>query len=191
MSRNWLAPSPSRSGGCVRFLYQDSRVLRVRKSTVQVAQGSQTTSLALICALAPSFFLSITPVIHQFSSTKLTHKQQRPQEQLPMVLIPIRPKERKLLIHVDTGDSTIGPRGLPLVHGNQDAITMLHATVSFESSHDCKAKAIEIMFKAAVRTGFFCTSITTSRRHRKKRLCQVETHHLPLLICSPRGGKKN
>ncbi|CAO3573248.1 unnamed protein product [Mortierella alpina] len=81
-----------------------------------------------------------------------------------MVLIPIGPKERKLLIHVDTGDSTIGPRGLPLVYGNQDAITMLHATVSFESSHDCKAKAIEIMFKAAVRTGFFSKD-EASRKH--------------------------
>ncbi|KAF9988898.1 hypothetical protein BGZ75_008306 [Mortierella antarctica] len=72
-----------------------------------------------------------------------------------MVLISIGPKERKLVIHLDTGNSTIGPRELPLVYGNQDAITMLHATVSFESGHDCKAKAIEIMFKAAVKTGYF------------------------------------
>ncbi|KAF9950157.1 hypothetical protein BGZ70_001484 [Mortierella alpina] len=81
-----------------------------------------------------------------------------------MVLIPIGPKDRKLLIHVDTGNSTIGPRELPLVYGHQDAITMLHATVSFESSHDCKAKAIEIMFKAAVRTGFFSKD-EASRKH--------------------------
>ncbi|KAF9272238.1 hypothetical protein BGZ68_002585, partial [Mortierella alpina] len=72
-------------------------------------------------------------------------------------------KERKLVIHVDTG-STIGPRDLPLVYGSQDAITMLHATVSFESSHDCKAKAVEIMFKAAIKTGFFSKD-EASRKH--------------------------
>ncbi|KAF9959139.1 hypothetical protein BGZ72_010268 [Mortierella alpina] len=81
-----------------------------------------------------------------------------------MVLISTGSKERKLIIHVDTGTGTIGPRELPLVYGNQDAITLLHATVSFESNHDCKAKAIEIMFKAAVKTGFFSKD-EASRKH--------------------------
>ncbi|KAG0365039.1 hypothetical protein BGZ54_006927 [Gamsiella multidivaricata] len=64
------------------------------------------------------------------------------------------PKVRDLTIHVDTG-SAIGPKGLPLVYGHQDTHTILHVTVKFESSHDCKAKAVEIFFRAAVKTFYF------------------------------------
>ncbi|KAG0202646.1 hypothetical protein BGX28_004906 [Mortierella sp. GBA30] len=70
------------------------------------------------------------------------------------MLMSSEPKVRRLLIHVDTG-LTIGPRTLPLIYGNHDAPTLLHAAVTFESSHDCRAKAIEILFKAAVKTMYF------------------------------------
>ncbi|KAF9357765.1 hypothetical protein BGX26_003116 [Mortierella sp. AD094] len=64
------------------------------------------------------------------------------------------PKVRNLTIHIDTGN-TIGPKGLPLVYGNPDALTLLQSTVIFESSQDCKAKAVEISFKAVVKTVYF------------------------------------
>ncbi|KAF9958389.1 hypothetical protein BGZ65_001493 [Modicella reniformis] len=73
------------------------------------------------------------------------------------------PKVRNLVIHVDTG-STIGTKELPLVYGHPDNFTLLHATVTFESSHDCKAKAVEILFKAAVKTHYFAQD-EASRRY--------------------------
>ncbi|KAF9305601.1 hypothetical protein BGZ74_009645 [Mortierella antarctica] len=63
------------------------------------------------------------------------------------------PKVRNMTIHVQTG-ATIGPKGLPLVYGNPDSLTILNAVINFETSHDCKAKGVEILFKAAIRTQF-------------------------------------
>lgn len=63
------------------------------------------------------------------------------------------PKVRNLTIHVQTG-ATIGPKGLPLVYGSPDSLTILHAVINFETSHDCKAKGVEILFKAATRATF-------------------------------------
>ncbi|KAG0227497.1 hypothetical protein B0O80DRAFT_299564 [Mortierella sp. GBAus27b] len=71
-----------------------------------------------------------------------------------MVLLSREPKIRNLVIHVDTED-TLRTKGLPLIYGHPDTFTPLQATVSFETSHDCKAKAVEILFKAAVKTHFF------------------------------------
>ncbi|KAF9111221.1 hypothetical protein BGX27_005223 [Mortierella sp. AM989] len=63
------------------------------------------------------------------------------------------PKIKNLTIHIDTGN-IIGSKGLPLIYGNQDTLTLLQATVAFESSQNCKAKAVEISFKAVVKTFF-------------------------------------
>lgn len=72
-----------------------------------------------------------------------------------MTLLSGESKVKNLVIHVDTG-TTIAAKGLPLVYGHMDTFTLLSATITFESSHDCKAKAIEILFKAAVKTHYFC-----------------------------------
>ncbi|KAF8982473.1 hypothetical protein BGZ46_001199 [Entomortierella lignicola] len=73
------------------------------------------------------------------------------------------PKIKNLTIHIDTG-KTIGPKELPLVYGNLDALTLLQAIITFESSQDCKAKAVEISFKAAVKTQFYGQD-DTSRKY--------------------------
>ncbi|KAI1320380.1 hypothetical protein EDD11_001182 [Mortierella claussenii] len=77
-------------------------------------------------------------------------------------------KVRNLTIYIDTG-STIGPKGLPLLYGHLDARTILHSTVSFESSHDCKAKGIDICFKAATHSHFFSQD-EASRKHEGKQV---------------------
>ncbi|KAI8602343.1 hypothetical protein EDD21DRAFT_372115 [Dissophora ornata] len=63
-------------------------------------------------------------------------------------------KIKNLAIHVDTG-ATIGPKDTPLIYGHSEALTLLQATVSFETSHDCKAKGIEVSFKAAAGTLYY------------------------------------
>ncbi|KAF8930667.1 hypothetical protein EDD21DRAFT_370787 [Dissophora ornata] len=78
------------------------------------------------------------------------------------------PKVRNLTIHIDTGN-TIGPKDLPVIYGNPDVHTLLHATVTFESSHDCKAKAVEILFKAAANTYYFSQD-ETSRKHQGEQI---------------------
>lgn len=69
-----------------------------------------------------------------------------------------------MTIHVQTG-ATIGPKGLPLVYGNPDSLTILNAVINFETSHDCKAKGVEILFKAAIRTQFSGIHNTHTHTH--------------------------
>ncbi|KAG0328300.1 hypothetical protein BGZ99_005653 [Dissophora globulifera] len=72
-------------------------------------------------------------------------------------------KVKNLTIHVDTG-ATIGPKGLPLVCGRSEELSLVQATVSFETSHDCKAKGIEVSFKAASGTLYYGKLFSISAR---------------------------
>ncbi|KAI1311323.1 hypothetical protein EDD11_003468 [Mortierella claussenii] len=63
-------------------------------------------------------------------------------------------KFKSLSVHIDTGAAT-GPKGMLLVYGHPETFTPLQATVSFETSHDFKAKGVEIIFKAAAGTLFY------------------------------------
>lgn len=85
------------------------------------------------------------------------------------------PKVRNLTIHVETG-ATIGPKGLPLVYGNPDSLTILHAVINFETSHDCKAKGVEILFKAATHITFSGTDThppTRTHTHTNTNTCAI------------------
>ncbi|KAF9187449.1 hypothetical protein BGZ51_001296 [Haplosporangium sp. Z 767] len=93
-------------------------------------------------------------------------------------------KVRNLAIHLDT-EHSIGPRGLPLIYGNQDELTLLQATITFENSHDCKAKGIDIAFKAAVKSSFFAKD-ETSRKLEGEQVFYLK--HWELGVERPKSG---
>jgi len=88
-----------------------------------------------------------------------------------MTLLTGESKVKNLVIHVDTGN-TIGTKGQPLIYGHTDTFTPLSATVTFENSHDCKAKGIEIIFKAAVKTQYFGNNRTAPSRLENQGRCK-------------------
>ncbi|KAF8980523.1 hypothetical protein CPC16_007421 [Podila verticillata] len=94
------------------------------------------------------------------------------------------PKVRNLTIHVQTG-ATIGPKGLPLVYGSPDSLTILHAVINFETSHDCKAKGVEILFKAATRTTFSDATVP-SLLHEAEQV--FYSKHWDLEVLKPKPG---
>ncbi|KAG0267368.1 hypothetical protein BG011_006785 [Mortierella polycephala] len=100
------------------------------------------------------------------------------------MIISGEPKVKNLVIHLDTGH-TIGPRGLPLIYGNQDALTLLHATITFESSHGCKAKGVDISFKAAAKSNFFAKD-ETSRKLEGEQV--FYSKHWELSVEQPKPG---
>ncbi|KAF9431176.1 hypothetical protein BGZ94_007627 [Podila epigama] len=63
-------------------------------------------------------------------------------------------KLKKLTIQVKTG-ATTGPKGLPVVYGSPDSLTILSAVINFNSNHDCKGDGIDIEFKAAAKVQFW------------------------------------
>ncbi|KAF9437988.1 hypothetical protein BGZ76_010275 [Entomortierella beljakovae] len=86
------------------------------------------------------------------------------------------PKFKNLVIHVDTGN-TIGPKGLPLIYGNPDTLSLLRAKVTYESSQDLKAKSIEITFKAVIKTVFFAQD-QVSRKYEGEQVFSSKTWEL-------------
>ncbi|KAK3825726.1 MAG: hypothetical protein J3Q66DRAFT_108890 [Benniella sp.] len=101
-----------------------------------------------------------------------------------MTLLTGESKVKNLVIHVDTGN-TIGTKGQPLIYGHMDTFTLLSATVTFENSHDCKAKGIEILFKAAVKTQYFAKD-QASLRHEGEQVFYLK--HWDLEVEKPKPG---